>query len=70
MFLIYSYFLRYLSLNVLINMVLTQQIACNIYYFILCFRKKKELESKIKQKYSIVKSENKHIAKHIVGCKW
>ena len=29
MLLICSYFLRYLSLNVLINMVLTQQIACN-----------------------------------------
>ena len=29
MFLICSYFLRYLSLNVLISMVLTQQIACS-----------------------------------------
>ena len=28
MFLICSYFLRYLSLNVFISMVLTQQIAC------------------------------------------
>ena len=35
MFLICSYFLRYLSLNVLISMVLTQQIACS--YLFLFF---------------------------------